>query len=373
MKPVLFDYMKLHEYCVKNKVQPFKEKQVTYEIFKNQNVSLDEMTTLSKDMKADLEKEFQVLSLTQDSIKEDSQTTKFGFKTHDWHIIETVVIYHWKPEEYKTEDNDLNRITICISSQVGCPVKCLFCVTWQAGVQRNLTRDEIISQILYANNYIKKKLWKKSDWTLNWVRNVVFMWMGEPLLNYDNMKKSLEFMLDQDKLSLSKRHITISTSWIIAWIQRLIDDEVTVKLAISLHAPDQALREKLIPIAKHNKLNDLMNVIRKYVKATDNRIFYEYIMIDNMTDTPEMAKKLADLLRGELAHVNLIPYNENPAIAIKESSPKNIQIFKKILENNWVTVTTRDSMGRSIKSACGQLGYEKLKKMEDWNMEKLKN
>ena len=114
----------------------------------------------------------------------------------------------------------------------------------------------------------------------------------------------------------------------------MIDDKITVKLAISLHAPDQALREKLIPIAKKNNLNDLMKMIRKYVQATDNRIFYEYIMIDNMTDTPEMAKKLADLLRGELAHVNLIPYNENPAIAIKESSPKNIQTFKKILENN---------------------------------------
>jgi len=361
MKPILFDYKKLHEYCTKNKVQPFRKKQIVYEIFKNQNISFDEMTTLSKELRADLENEFQVFPLTVDSTKEDTQTTKFWFKTHDGHIIETVVIYHWKPEQYKTEDNDLNRITICISSQVGCPVKCLFCVTGQAGVQRNLTRDEIVAQILYANNYIKKKLWKKSDWTLNWVRNVVFMGMGEPLLNYDNVVKSLEFMLDQDKLSLSKRHITISTSWIIEWIQRLIDGKITVKLAISLHAPEQSLREKLIPVAKKNNLNDLMKVIQKYVKATDNRIFYEYIMIDNMTDTPELAQKLANLLRWELAHVNLIPYNENPAISLKESSLKNIQIFKKILEDNWITVTIRDSMWRSIKSACGQLGYEKLK------------
>ena len=370
MKPILFDHTKLHEYCAKNKVQPFREKQIIYEIFKNQNITFDDMTTLSKEFKSDLDKEFQILSLTMDSTKEDDQTTKFWFKTHDWHIIETVVIYHRKPDEYKKKENDLNRITICISSQIGCPVKCLFCVTGQTWIVRNLTWDEIISQILYANNYIKKRLWKKEDKTFYGVRNVVFMWMGEPLLNYDNMKKSLEFLLWQDKLSLSKRHITISTSWIIEWIQKMIDDKLDVKLAISLHAPEQLLREKLIPIAKKNNLISLMEIIEKYVLATNNRIFYEYIMIKDMTDTPELAKKLANLLRWQLAHVNLIPYNENPAINLKESSKENIQKFKKILEDNWVTVTIRDSMWRSIKSACGQLGYEKLNLSQSNNVKK---
>jgi len=325
------------------------------------------MTTLSKDLREDLDKEFSVVTLEVDKVLEDESTTKIWFQTHDGFMIEAVIIYHRQDEKYnKNDTKKLNRITLCISSQVGCPMGCLFCVTGKLGFKRNLTRDEMISQIFYANNYIKNKFGKQDDGTLFGVRNVVFMGMGEPLLNYENVKKSIEIMLRQEAgFSLSKRHVTISTAGIIPGIRQLIKDEIPVKLAISLHAPNQALRDKLMPIAKAYPLEALERVLSDYVKASDNRIFYEYIMIKNMTDKPELARELVTMLRRKLAHVNLIPYNTNPAISLTESDAAATQTFKKILEEGGLTVTVRDSMGRKMKWACGQLWYEKLTKEEE--------
>jgi 23S rRNA (adenine2503-C2)-methyltransferase len=187
------------------------------------------------------------------------------------------------------------------------------------------------------------------------------MGMGEPLLNYDEVKHAIQVMLQQDRLSLSKRHITISTAWVIPGIKKMIKDVIDVKLAISLHAPNQKLRSEIMPIAKAYPLDDLMKVIDEYVKVTNNRIFYEYIMIKNVTDKPELAKQLCHLLRGRLSHVNLIPYNSNPAIKLEESDMKTIRDFQTILEKFGITTTVRDSMGRSVKSACGQLWFEKVK------------
>lgn len=370
MKPVLFDTERLDEYCKEHKIQPFRQKQVVYEIFKNQNINFDDMTTLSKDMRKDLSDDFDILSLQVDTVIEDGETTKIWFKTHDGHIVEAVLIYHYKTSWSKSlgdkeiDKSKLNRITLCVSCQVWCPVWCIFCVTGKLWIKRNLERHEILSQLLYANSYIKEKFGKKEDGTLNRVRNVVFMWMGEPLLNYDNVKKSIDYMLPQNYLSLSKRHITISTAGIVPGIQKMIEDKLDVMLAVSLHAPNQSLREKLIPFAKAYKLEGLMKVLNDYVKATNNRLFYEYIMIKDLTDRPELAEELAKLIKKQLCHVNLIPYNQNPAIDLKESELRSIKKFKEILESRGVTVTARDSMGRDAKWACGQLGYEKVKDKE---------
>lgn len=358
MKGMIFFQEELETRAKLRKIPAFKVKQIFFEIFKNQNIKWDEMTTLSKELKAELSQDFDILSLEMIETVESDETVKFGFETRDGKIVESIMMLHWQDEKYGWDK--LNRITLCISSQVGCPVGCEFCVTGKLGFGRNLTWDEIISQILYANWYIKKKFGKKADWTLRGVRNVVFMWMGEPLLNYENVKKSIEIMLQQDRLSLGKRHITISTAGIIPWIERLIEDKIDVKLAISLHAPNQELRAKLMPIAYKYKLWELMKVIDKYVKATDNRIFYEYIMIKGITDTPELAQELVNLLKWRLAHINLIPYNENPALEMEESSVKDIQTFKSILEKWGITVTKRESMWREAKGACGQLGWEKI-------------
>ena len=361
-KPAIFNEGKLTEWAKEHKLQPFKVKQIFFEMYKNQNIERDAMTTLSKDLKSELQKDFVPLAIELVETVEAEDTTKFAFKTKDWNLIEAILMYHWQNEKYvKGNQPKLNRITLCISSQVGCAMKCIFCVTGKLWFKKDLTREEIISQILFANAYVKKRFGKKEDGTNHAVRNVVFMGMGEPLLNYDNMRKSLEIMLAQDRLSLSRRHITISTCGIIPWIDKLIEDKVAVKLAVSLHAPDQELRNQIMPIAKAYPLDQLMEAIDRYVKATDNRIFYEYIMIKDMTDKPELAHGLVKLLKNRLAHLNLIPYNENPAIDLQESERKTIMKFKDILEAGGITVTVRDSMWREAKWACGQLGYEKVK------------
>jgi len=360
---VLFDQEKLENRAKEHKIPQFKVKQIFFELFKNQRIEWEEMTTLSNQLKDELKADFSPISLKCMETVEAETTTKFAFQTEDGYTVEAIIMYHWQDEKYiKNNKRKLNRITLCISSQIGCPVNCLFCVTWKLGFTRNLTWDEIISQILYANSYIFKRFGKKEDWSHWWVRNVVFMWMGEPLLNYDEVKKSVEIMLQQDRFSLWRRHVTISTAWIIPWIERLIEDKLDVKLAVSLHAPNQSLREKIMPIARRYQLEELMEVIDRYVEATDNRIFYEYIMIAWITDKPELADELVELLHDRLAHVNLIPYNANPVIDLKESSEKSIQNFKRILEKGWITVTVRESMWREAKWACGQLGYERVKK-----------
>lgn len=364
IKTSILDAGKLQEFAKERKLQPFRIKQIQQEIFKNQNIDFAEMTTLSKDLREDLDQHFSVCTLKVDKVLEDETSTKIWFQTHDGYLIEAVILYHRQDEKYQKDDKEkLNRITLCISSQVGCPVNCTFCVTGKLGFKRNLTRDEMISQVLYVNNYIKKKFGKQEDGSLYSVRNIVFMGMGEPLLNYDNVKKAIEIMLRQEAgFSLSRRHITISTAWIIPWIKQLVKDEIPVKLAISLHAPNQELRDRLMPIAKAYPLDELNKAISEYVNATDNRIFYEYIMIKDVTDKPELAKQLAAFLKKKLAHVNLIPYNTNPAIDYVESDNASIQKFKKILEDEWITVTVRDSLWRKMKGACWQLGYEKLSK-----------
>ena len=358
MQTSILDSKKLEEFRQKHKLQPFRIKQIYHNIFKNSVIDFDEMTDLSKDLRQKLKDEFYIVSLQPVKVQETNDTTKIAFKNKDWHIFETVLMYHYHEKE--NWEKKLNRITICLSSQIWCAVWCKFCVTWKLGFISNLTDKEILEQILWANNYIKNKFWRKEDKTWYKVRNVVFMGMWEPMLNYDNVKKSILDMLDQKKFSLSKRHITISTSGIVPWIKQMIDDNLDVMLAISLHSANPKTREEIMPITQRYNLDELMKVLDEYVEKTWNRVFYEYIMIKDLTDTIDQAKYLVNLLKWRLAHVNLIPYNENPVVDYKTPSLERILKFKKYLEDNWITATIRTTMWEEIKWACGQLGYEKL-------------
>ncbi len=386
----LFDKELLTTYFKDNKIPAFRIKQIQQAIFKESILDIDDITTLSKDLRDTLKKDFVINDFTLKEMIEGPETTKFLFELADGKIIETVLMYHWhvKPEyedeikqrkilrswtnhDISPETHKLNRITICISSQVGCAVGCIFCVTGKLGFKKNLPWQEIVLQIIYANNHIKQKFGKKEDGTRNRVRNVVFMGMGEPMLNYEHMVKSIEVMQNQQALGLSKRHITISTSGVADKIRQLIDDKVDVRLALSLHAPNQELRKKLIPmIAKRWDIDELMETIDYYTNATGNRLFYEYIMIKDMTDTKEIWHQLWKLLKHRNAHVNLIPYNENPAMPDLETSDYDVILaFKKTVESHGVTVTVRDTLWRDVKWACGQLGYEVIMKQRIEDME----
>lgn len=369
MSRLLLDHATAHAYFKEKNIPAFRRKQLQQAVYKESILEIDDITTFSKELRDQLKEDgFVINTLTPDKIIDGKETTKFLFKLPDGNVIETVLMYHRHQKddsvhgqrkilrsrtnaEISEKTHTLNRITVCISSQVGCAVGCIFCVTGKLGFKKNLDRTDIIMQILYANNFIKEKFGKKEDGTRNKVRNVVFMGMGEPLLNYDNMKRSIEVMLDQNALNLSKRHVTISTSGVASAIKKLIEDNVDVRLALSLHAPNQELRQELIPmIAKRRPINELMATIDEYTSSMNNRVFYEYIMIKDKTDTPDIAHQLGKLLKRRDAHVNLIPYNENPAMPeLATSDYKVILDFKRIVETYDVTVTVRDTLGREVQ------------------------
>ncbi len=375
----IFDQEALENFRKEHNLQPFRIKQIFHEIFKNSIIDFQEMTNLSKDLRDTLSKEFSIIPFELKELQESSDTTKFLFTLPDGNVIESVVMFHFHEiiewsDEYKkgfttlVDGKKLNRLTVCISSQVWCSVGCIFCVTGKLWLMKNLDAQTIFWQVLFVNNYLKNKLGKREDGTRHSIRNVVFMGMWGPLLNYDAVKEAIEVMLDRQKFSLSRRHVTISTSGIIPWIQKMLDDNLDVMLALSLHAPNQELRQELIPtISKVYTLDLLMQKIDEFTEKTGKRIFYEYIMIKDKTDKPELAKQLITLMKPRQAnwHLNLIPYNENPAIDLEESSRNKIMEFKRILEAGGITVTVRDTLGRGVKWACGQLGYEKVYQHRD--------
>lgn len=191
------------------------------------------------------------------------------------------------------------------------------------------------------------------------------MGMGEPMMNYPNVKKTIEYLTDTKYLGLSRKRVTVSTSGLLKPLREFIADNLPVALAFSLHAPNQALREQLIPIMAHvNPLDQLMALMDEYTAQTGNKVFFEYVMIKDKNDSKAIAHELGKLLQHRNAHLNMIPYNENPAIDLEESSPERIKKFRDIVESYKVKVTVRENRGRKAKSACGQLGWEKVVQMQ---------
>lgn len=238
-----------------------------------------------------------------------------------------------------------DRNTVCVSSQVGCPMGCLFCATGRLGFKRNLTADEIVEQVLYFARQLKKENKK--------VTNVVFMGMGEPLVNYDNVMAAIRTLNRPSGFNLGARRISISTSGIPDGIRRFAREGLEVNLALSLHAPNNELRCKLMPVSRNHSLEQVMDALAEYVEITHRRIMFEYIMIKDVTDEPALAHELVKLLSGWLGYVNLINYNQTELFA--PSTKERIDAFKKILEDGHLTVVQRYTFGQDIDGACGQL------------------
>jgi len=268
------------------------------------------------------------------------KTAKAVLTLNDGLKIESVLLRH--------KDN---RNTICVSSQAGCPLGCQFCLTGQMGFKRNLEYFEIVEQVLFFARLLKKPF----DTAQGRVTNIVFMGMGEPFLNHDNVIKAIKVLNDKDGFNLGSRHFSISTVGITEGIEKLSKENLQVNLAISLHAPDDELREKIMPINKKYPLRKIMEAVKNYIEKTKRRVMFEYIMIEDVNDSEEQAKKLAELLKGiSLSFVNLISYN--PTGIFKPSLPERIKIFKEILEKNGISATQRYRFGQDIRAACGQLG-----------------
>jgi len=300
----------------------------------------DQAYVLPKELRESLNKEIDLEIIGQNS-ELDNNVTKALLPLSDKNQIETVLMKH------KDKRN-----TVCVSSQVGCPLGCLFCATGQMGYKRNLTTDEIIMQVLYFSRILKKDKQK--------VTNIVFMGMGEPFLNFENVMDAIKIFNDKDGINIGARHISVSTIGIPQGIKDLAKQDLQVNLAISLHAPNDKLREQLIPINKKYNIRDVLNAAKIYIEQTNRQIMFEYVMIKGFNDQPNHAQELVDLLKPfprKLYLINLILYNpsEFPKNKFQPSTRKQVEIFKHILGRNKISVTERYRLGRGIQAACGQL------------------
>lgn len=323
----------------------FAAKQILQWIFCKGVVSPDEFTNLSLKLRGELAGSFSFDLPAVDSVlTSGDQSQKVLLKTADGQLFEMVIM----PAE--------GRVTLCISSQVGCKMGCGFCQTGKMGFKRNLTSGEILAQLLLANRILRQS--EKPD-----VSNVVFMGMGEPLDNYEEVVKACRLMIHKDFFALSKHRVTVSTSGLVPEIRRLGVD-LPVRLAISLHSPDEAKRSILMPINRRYPLEELKKALLEYPAPDRYGITFEYIMIDSLNDSIQDAKKLVRFVHGLKAKVNLIPMNPFPGSAYKASSQERIRAFQLYLSERSIPAPVRYSRGPDVSAACGQLAAKRKEELD---------
>ena len=304
--------------------------------------SWDQMTNLSKALRVSLAEDFCLTSLklkkTVDS--EDGQTTKFLWELADGKLVESVLI--------RAPD----RRTVCVSSQVGCPARCAFCASGKQGLVRNLEKAEILEQILLIDQYLKEK-------EESCVSHIVFMGMGEPFENYENVLASIRRIIDPKGLGLSQRRVTVSTVGIVEQIVRFAEEDLSVHLVLSLHAPTQEIRKKIIPYARKYMLADILDAMLYFAQKSGRDITYEYTLMEGVNDKIEHAQELAKLVKGHPCTVNLIPYNPVEGLRLHRPSKDAIEAFRQVLEDAKIPTTWRYTKGKDIAAACGQLALQK--------------
>lgn len=312
----------------------YRSSQIYAGMYRRQVCSWEEMTDLPKELRQIFQdKGFSLgcLSLVS-QFRADDGTTKYLFGLDDGETVESVYL----PET--------QRHTVCLSTQVGCGMGCLFCATGQRGMIRNLSPAEIIDQLLSINRLTGAR-----------VNSIVFMGQGEPLLNYGSLLKAIGIINDPRAIGIGARHITISTCGIVPGIKKLAEEPYQVNLAVSLHAADNQLRDRLMPINRKFSLEQLIEACRDYLSRTNRRITFEYTLIDGVNDRPIDMDNLIRLLSGMLCHVNLIPFNPIPNSTLRRSGEKRIKEFAAALKEAHIETTIRKERGSELAAACGQL------------------
>jgi 23S rRNA (adenine2503-C2)-methyltransferase len=297
--------------------------------------SFDEMTNLSKRFRQELSQIGFISTLSTLNMEQARDgTKKFLFQLKDGNRIESVLI------------PDKTRLTLCLSTQVGCALGCRFCLTGKIGWKRDLMVSEILNQILA----VRKMLPEKTS-----ITNIVLMGMGEPLANYKNTLKAIELMAHPDAFKFSSRKITLSTVGLLPELEQLAEEKISFRLAISLNASEEETRSDLMPINRRYPLNKILALCKKFPLRPRTRITFEYVMVEGINDSSQDAKRLLKILRGIPSKVNLIPLNEAPEIPFKKPSEEKIKRFQEILMEGGLTAIVRTSKGREISAACGQL------------------
>jgi 23S rRNA (adenine2503-C2)-methyltransferase len=340
--------------------KPFRARQLFRWIHHKGAASIEDMTDLPRPFRQRLVREARLTTLAVDAVQRSSDgTRKYRLRTGDGKFIEAVYMPDepgpdaFDPEADGEEEPGRKRIrrTLCLSTQVGCAMGCGFCMTATMGLVRNLTAGEIADQVYRVNADLRAEAPIDDQRPLT---NLVYMGMGEPLHNYVNVKRSLDLLLHPEGANFSHRHVTVSTSGLVPNIQRL-GEETRVKLAVSLNATTDEQRAKLMPVDKKWNIAALIDACRKFPMKHGRRITFEYVLLKGVNDTDADARRLADLLAGLPAKVNLIPYNENPGLGFGDPGAERVQAFRRILEGRGFAAMVRKNRGRDISAACGQL------------------
>ena len=327
-----YNLEQLQDYFINNNDKKFHALQVFEWLYKKRVSSFEEMSNIKKETILKLSEDFDIKKLDLILVERDTDVNKYLFKLNDGEHIEAVLMRH----DYGN--------SICISSQVGCNMGCRFCESGRRKIVRNLETSEMVLQILQVEEDIKSR-----------ISHVVIMGIGEPFDNYDNVINLFKIINDPKGLAIGSRHITVSTCGIIPKIEEFMNFPLQVNLAISLHAPTNELRNKIMPINKVYPLEDLIKVLKKYIEKTGRRLTFEYILLDGVNDSESDAISLANLIKGMNAYVNLIPYNTTENIQFNRSNAMQIMKFYDILKKNKISVTIRREFGGNISAACGQL------------------
>lgn len=330
----IYDYTikQLEDYFISKGEKKFKATQVFEWLYQKRVKSFDEMTNIKKEVISYLKEDFKINSLEILTKQEDVDAIKYLFKLEDNNKIEAVLMKH----DYGN--------SLCVSSQVGCNMGCKFCESGRLKKVRNLNTSEMVLQLLKIEEDLNIR-----------ISHLVLMGIGEPFDNYENVIKFIDIINTPKGIALGSRHITVSTCGIIPKIKEFIKDGKQVNLAISLHASNDKLRNQLMPISKVYKLDDLMKTIKEYIKQTNRRVTFEYILLKGVNDKYENAVELSKLLKGMNCYVNLIPYNETSHIEFKKSDQNTILKFYDTLKKNNIGVTIRREFGKKVSAACGQL------------------
>ena len=323
---------KLENVLVTANFKKYNASQIYDWLYKKRVTSFNDMTNLKKELINYLNNNFNIDSLKILKVEEETDVKKFLFELKDESKIEAVLMY----QDYG--------ISLCISTQVGCNMACAFCESGRLKKVRNLETYEMVSQILLVESYIDKK-----------ITHLVLMGIGEPFDNYDNVITFIDIINNNKGIELGSRHITISTCGIIPKIEEFMNLGKQVNLAVSLHAPNNEIRDQIMAINKVYNIESLIKTIKKYIKVTNRRVTFEYIMLKNINDREENAIELSKLLKAINCYVNLIPYNETSHINLTKSDKNTILKFYDILKKNKINVTIRKEFGSSVSAACGQL------------------
>ncbi|WEK52847.1 MAG: 23S rRNA (adenine(2503)-C(2))-methyltransferase RlmN [Candidatus Cohnella colombiensis] len=337
-KPFIYDYTleQIQDWVKEHDEAAFRAGQIFDWLYVKRVVSFEEMTNLPASLRDKLNDSFRFVTLNEiTKLNSKDGTVKFLFGLHDNHAIETVIMRH----------NYGN--SVCVTTQVGCRVGCTFCASTLGGLKRDLTAGEIVAQVVQSQRVLDAEGQR--------VSSIVIMGTGEPFENYEATMTFLRLMIHPKGLNIGARHITVSTSGIVPNMIRFADEGTQINLAISIHAPNDTLRSKLMPVNRRFPFADVINACHYYIEKTGRRITFEYALIGGVNDRPEHAEELATVLQGMLCHVNLIPVNYVPERDYVRTPRDDIFEFQRILQKRNVNVTIRREQGHDIAAACGQL------------------